>query len=88
MRFVDKIYEEAQRLIVAMQKEGQNATQLTLLMNLDNFNLIEQGCGQCIPVMLRVITTYESQYVGLIHKIVLLNGESHQFLFKNFMTWK
>lgn len=48
MRYIDRIFEEADLMVRKMTNEGQNVTQITMLFDLSNFNLIQQGCGRCM----------------------------------------
>jgi len=47
MKYIDKLVEEVNVLIRKSQEKGHNVTQFTLIMDLNNYNLAQQGCAQC-----------------------------------------
>ncbi|XP_021951362.1 SEC14-like protein 2 [Folsomia candida] len=73
-RYIDSIYEEINEKVRTMRLvEGKNVTQYFHIFDMDGFNLAQQGCGTCIPLATRVVTTYETHYPGNQHKTVLVN---------------
>jgi hypothetical protein len=73
IRYFDKLMEEINILVRLAQDKGENVTQYSLIFDMGNYNLIEQGCSACLPVYLSMFTSYESHYVGNVHKMLLLN---------------
>jgi hypothetical protein len=47
LRYFDKLIEEINVLVRKSQDEGKNLTQYSLLFDLANYNLIQQGCANC-----------------------------------------
>ncbi|OXA44535.1 SEC14-like protein 4 [Folsomia candida] len=74
MRYIDRTFEEAEQMARRMIADGQNVTQLTMMFDLSNFNLIEQACGRCLPIYFHLITTYQDHFAGLLHKIIIINA--------------
>lgn len=47
LRYMIRGIESAAREVRSLQRSGHNITQWQVLLNMDNFNLIEHGCLQC-----------------------------------------
>jgi hypothetical protein len=52
IKYIDTLVEEVTVLIRKSQDMGQNITQFSLIMDLNNYNLAQQGCAQCKTVKL------------------------------------
>jgi hypothetical protein len=72
-RYIDSAIEEACRKVRNLQETTTNVTQGVLIIDIAGYNLHEHGCPQCIPLILRAISTYENHYPGCAEKILLLN---------------
>lgn len=46
-RYFDKLIEEINTLVRMAQDDGKVVTQYTLIFDMGNYNLVEQGCAQC-----------------------------------------
>jgi len=46
-RYIDSAMEKAYRTIRHLQDTYQNVTQCILMINVDEYNLVEHGCAQC-----------------------------------------
>lgn len=46
-RYFDRLLEQCLQMIIQMQNNGQTVTQFTLLYEMGNFNLVQQGCAAC-----------------------------------------
>ncbi|ODM98130.1 SEC14-like protein 2 [Orchesella cincta] len=71
-RYLDRAFENVTTQIRAKQARGENVTQSQFLINLENFNLAQQGCIQCLPA---IFTYFQHQvyYPNLADNIVLVN---------------
>ncbi|ODM91318.1 SEC14-like protein 2 [Orchesella cincta] len=64
IRYIDMIMEDA----------AETVTQFDFLVNMDNYNVITQGCGQCLQFYIALVNGGENHYPGLADKIVLINS--------------
>ncbi|XP_035712244.1 SEC14-like protein 2 [Folsomia candida] len=72
-RYFSKLFEEASTLTRKFQENGQNATQGTIIFDMGNFNLIQQGCLRCIPIFFHILAVYEQHYPYFAHKVISVN---------------
>ncbi|ODM88895.1 SEC14-like protein 2, partial [Orchesella cincta] len=74
IRYIDMIMEDAAETVRRFQSQGKNVTQFDFLVNMDNYNVITQGCGQCLQFYIALVNGGENHYPGLADKIVLINS--------------
>lgn len=72
MRYLDKAFEDAALKIRQKQAKGMNVTQAVFLINLSGFNLAQQGCLQCLPMIYQYFL-HQVHYPNMADKIVLIN---------------
>lgn len=46
-RHIDRSFETATKRVRDLQSEGKVVTQFDFIINMENYNLAEQGCLQC-----------------------------------------
>jgi len=73
MRWMTYGQETAVRRVRELQAQGKNVTQWHFIINMNNFNLHQHACAQCMPLYTNFISTYEHHYPGSSDKIMLLN---------------
>ncbi|XP_021961916.1 SEC14-like protein 2 [Folsomia candida] len=73
MRYFSKLFEEGFTMARKFQENGQNATQGTIIFDMGNFNLIQQGCLRCIPIFFHILSVYEQHYPYFAHWVVSVN---------------
>lgn len=67
--------EDATTTLRKMQSQGKNVTQFEFLVNMDNYNVIQHGCLQCLAFYLGLVNSYESHYPGNVNHIILFNSK-------------
>jgi len=72
-RYIDKILDEACGLVRELGEKYKNVSQGVLLLNMDGFNLIQHGCLQCVPLLLRIVTQYEAHHPGCVDALIIIN---------------
>ncbi|CAL8079960.1 unnamed protein product [Orchesella dallaii] len=75
-RFMIKLLDEATNAVLRLQQEGKNVTQWKVLMNMEGFNLVQHGCGSCLPGFSYFVQAYENYYPGFADAIVTINTPS------------
>ncbi|XP_035714226.1 SEC14-like protein 2 isoform X2 [Folsomia candida] len=73
MRYFDKLFEEITTYIRISQEKGENVKQYDLIVEMSNYNLINQGCAMCIPIYHHFLQTYANYYPGTGHSTTLVN---------------
>jgi len=73
IRYLVKGMEDAVTLVRKMQDQGKNVTQFDFLVNMDNYNIVQHGCLQCVSFYLALINNYENYYPGFANRIALFN---------------
>ncbi|XP_035712428.1 SEC14-like protein 2 [Folsomia candida] len=73
MRYFSKLYEEAAMVTRWFQKNEQRAVQATMIFDMGNFNLIQQGCARCIPIFFHILAVYEQHYPYFAHRCIAIN---------------
>ncbi|OXA56328.1 SEC14-like protein 2 [Folsomia candida] len=73
MRYIDHLVEEVTSLVRSSQERGMNITQWTLILDMNNYNLAQHGCLQCIPIQLHFLRTLQQHYPGDVHKLHVIN---------------
>jgi len=73
MRWMAYALDTGVRRVRELQAEGKNVTQWDFIINMNNFNLIQHGCIQCLPIYTTFVTNYENHFPGSADKILLLN---------------
>jgi len=76
MRWMTYAQESGVRKVRELQAQGKNVTQWDFIINMNNFNLIQHGCVQCLPLYTNFVSNYEQRYPGSCDKILLLNTPS------------
>lgn len=72
-KYMIKLLDEATNAVLRLQSEGKNVTQWKVLMNMDGFNLVQHGCGTCLPGFTYFVQAYENFYPGFADAIVTIN---------------
>jgi hypothetical protein len=72
-RHIDRAFENATQSVRNLQGEGQLVAQFDFIINMENYNLQQQGCLQCLPFYLYLVNTYENHFPGHADKIMLIN---------------
>jgi len=72
-RHIDRGFEMATAKVRKLQAEGKVVTQWDFIINMENYNLVQQGCLQCLPMYLHLVNTYENHFPGHADKIMLIN---------------
>ncbi|ODN03975.1 SEC14-like protein 2 [Orchesella cincta] len=73
IRYLDSGMEDATTMVRKFQSQGKNVTQFDFLVNMDNYNIVQHGCLQCITFYLALVSSYENHFPGDANKIVLFN---------------
>ncbi|XP_021959846.2 SEC14-like protein 2 [Folsomia candida] len=73
MRYFSKLFEEAAMVTRWFQKNEQRAVQATMIFDMGNFNLIQQGCARCIPIFVHILAVYEQHYPNFAHRVIAIN---------------
>ncbi|ODN00402.1 SEC14-like protein 2, partial [Orchesella cincta] len=73
-RYIDKMLDDAYRHVVKLQQEGKNATQYSLILDLENYNVVQQGCISCMPLFLYYVQTLQTHFPWTTDKAILVNA--------------
>jgi len=73
MRWMAYAQEAAVRRVRELQTQGKNITQWNFIINMNNFNLVQHACVQCLPIYTTFVSNYENHFPGSADKIMLLN---------------
>jgi len=73
IRYLNKGMEDAVTTIRKFQSQGKNVTQFEFLVNMDNYNIVQHGCIQCISFYLALVNSYENHFPGFANHLVLFN---------------
>jgi len=73
MRWMTKAQNDGVSKVRELQAEGKNITQWDFIINMNNFNLVQHGCIQCLPIYTTFVSNYENHFPGSCDKIILLN---------------
>ncbi|ODM91313.1 Retinal-binding protein [Orchesella cincta] len=73
IRYIESIMEDAATTIRKFQSEGKNVSQFDYIVNMENYNVVQQGCRQCLPFYVTLVNSAESHYPNLANKIWLIN---------------
>ncbi|XP_035711152.1 SEC14 cytosolic factor isoform X2 [Folsomia candida] len=74
LRYMIKTAEDASTRVWKSQEMGKNVTQWITIWNMDNFNLAQHGCVQCISLLVRFTTTFQTNYPNGMHKLISINA--------------
>lgn len=77
IRWMAKMYEDVTTRVRELQAQGKNVTRFSMLNTLENFNLVESGCLQCLNVFIAFTNNYEENYPETMEDMVLVNSESN-----------
>jgi len=73
VRWMAKMFEDASKRVRSLQAEGKNTTRFSMINTLDNFNIVESGCLQCLSVFTTFTSNYEENYPEMMDQMVLVN---------------
>ncbi|CAL8085636.1 unnamed protein product [Orchesella dallaii] len=73
IRYLSMNFEDAATKVRQFQNQGKNVSQYDFLINMENYNLIQQGCPQCMVFFVSIVQTYENHYPGFANNMVLFN---------------
>ncbi|CAL8068084.1 unnamed protein product [Orchesella dallaii] len=72
--FLDKMMDDAAKIVRKSQKEGKAVRGFHVLLNLEGFNTVQHGCHKCVLGIVRLLQSYENHFPGLVDKIVIFNA--------------
>jgi len=72
-RYIDYLIEEVNVLIRKTQEKEILLTQFSLVIDLNNYNLVQHGCPLCIPIELYFVETMQQHFTGTLHKLTVIN---------------
>ncbi|OXA63241.1 SEC14-like protein 4 [Folsomia candida] len=73
VRYLDKGFDETCGLVREMGDRYGNMTRGNALINADGFNLVQHGCLQCVPYMLRHLFSFVNYFPECIDKMIFVN---------------
>ncbi|CAL8072593.1 unnamed protein product [Orchesella dallaii] len=73
-RYIDKMLDDGYRTVVKLQQDGKNATQYSLILDLENYNIVQQGCISCMPLFLYYVQTLQMHFPWTTDKAILVNA--------------
>ncbi|ODM91444.1 SEC14-like protein 5 [Orchesella cincta] len=72
-RHIDRGFEMVTDKVRKLQESGKVVAQWDFIINMENYNLVQQGCLQCLPMYLYLVNTYENHFPAHADKIMLIN---------------
>jgi len=76
LRYIDKSIDEACDVVRERGEIYGNITRGHLIANAKGYNLVQHGCLRCIPVLLRIITSFERHWPECADKVMFFNVPS------------
>ncbi|OXA64787.1 SEC14-like protein 2 [Folsomia candida] len=73
-RYMIKTIEDGYSRVRTAQAMGLNVTQSVTILNMNNFNLVQHGCVQCVALFGRFITAHDKYYPYGTHKVIVINA--------------
>jgi len=73
LRYVDMKLEETSELVRELGNKYGNITRGHLVLNMDGYNLVIHGCAQCVPILLRMIMSFQNHWPLLADNFILVN---------------
>ncbi|XP_021946760.1 SEC14-like protein 5 isoform X2 [Folsomia candida] len=73
MRYVDKLYEESNKILRNMQGGGSNSTRANLILEVSRFNVRQHFCPGCAPILGHLVSTLHRHFPLTVNFLIVLN---------------